>query len=335
MQKAKGLIDSTLDKLEETSDRIRSQIEKFVSTDSKDTPAEVFKQMEASDPFIAELFIISEDKEPHFPLFSPLYVIRDQPVSLTESRDLNDHPQLSDAENLEFRQKDYQQAAEQYARFFQNTTSKQAKADLLNRIARCWNKGGQEKRALQSYDALIKNFSLHRDENGLPYGLIGRYQMASVYEKIEVVDDAVLNQLQLFESLVQGDWKLTKPQFIYHLDRTKETVSKLFPQIKNGETLKTYREKWKSLALYLESNMRRTRSAQILVELFNPPASLLLPETAGRPFLNFKSNLKGEEWYVVGFLPLAAEEILGEMSYISVLNVHLCYCDRNRDGTWI
>lgn len=311
VQAAENHIDRTIRNLGETKKRILSQVEGYGPKSSASSLSEILKQIEANEPLADEFFIVTQNGIPQFPLFTPLYKIQNPPSLFKSLKDLLDHPQLSVAEILEFQKRDYSQAVELYSRILQTTTSKTAKSHLLNRIARCWKNAGQKQRSIQAYTNLIKNHSTQIDENGLPFGLIGRFQLSSIYEEMSAFENASSTQIQMYESLLNGEWTLTKDQFNYYLDLTETAIPSLLSQIEDKEVLKTNRSKWESLVDSLENKIQRTRAAEVLVEHF---FSSSLQETSNSSLFqgwNLETKMINGEWYVVGFLPLSTNDTLG------------------------
>jgi len=308
---ANNLIDWTTLDLEETRNRILNQIDDYKPNNSVSSLSEILRRIEANESLIKELFVITENKPLQFPLFIPLYEIQNLPSPITPLSNLLKHAQLAMAETLEFQKKNFSQAAELYSRILQAATSIFVKAHLLNRIARCLKKGGQTQRAIQTYSSLIQNHSSQLDENGLPFGLIGRLQLSLIYKEMSAFENATSTQIQLYESLLGSEWTLTKAQFMYHLDLAKESVSNLFSKIEDQEALKTQKDKWESLAASFENKTMRTLAAEVLAEQFIMPS---LTEASDRNLLqiwNLESKFVNGEWYVVGFLPLSEGETLG------------------------
>ncbi|MFC2160102.1 sensor histidine kinase [Acidobacteriota bacterium] len=310
-QTANNHIDWTTRNLEETKNRILSQIKGYNPHRSEKSLSEILKPLATNETLVNEIFVVKEDGSSFFPLFNPLYEIQNQTPSLTALEDLLRHPMLTAAEILEFQKKEFSQAAALYAQIQNNMVSKQAKAHLTNRSARCWKKGGQKQNAIQSYNNLIQNYSSQTDENDLPFGLIGMIQLSSIYEERSAFDNALSTQIQLSESLLKSEWTLSKAQFLYYLGQTRTAIPELLSKIENPEAFKTHKEKWESLAIPFGKEMKRTLNTEALIENFIFPS---LPEFSNSPRQqgwNLESKFVSGEWYVAGFLNLSASEILG------------------------
>lgn len=203
------------------------------------------------------------------------------------------------------------QAAELYSRILRKTTSNEAKAHLLNRIARCWKNAGQKQKAIQTYTNLIKNHSTQINEDGLPFRLIGRFQLSSIYEEMTAFENASSTQIRLYESLRNGEWTLTKDQFNYYLDLTETAIPRLLSQIEDKEVSTINRSKWDSLTASFENKIQRTLAAEVLVEHFFSSSLQEAPDSSLFQGWNLESKRINGEWYVVGFLSLSTNETLG------------------------
>jgi len=113
------------------------------------------------------------------------------------------------AEDCEFREKNYLKAIDVYARL--SAANPKYRAELRQRIARCYRKAGMLERAMAAYSELASEMSTRI--GGIPADLLARYEMFSIRTETGGAATTAAEALCLYRDLVRGRWHLD--QFRY------------------------------------------------------------------------------------------------------------------------
>lgn len=124
-------------------------------------------------------------------------------------------PSLAQAELLEVRQAQYDQAIALYRQLL--TGAKPGdRAPILNGLARTLKKSGRTAEAARTYQVLKDEPSTRI--GSLPSDLVAMYQLAGLSDGRTRIDHAI----RVYEGLVNGRWQLEKASYLFYAGRARE-----------------------------------------------------------------------------------------------------------------
>lgn len=175
---------------------------------------EVCRRIAEGEEIVDEVFLVGEKGEVFFPLFKPLFFIaegkqniRERPIKVEVS------PLFKSAEASEFKTKNYPLAIRSYQKLMDTTSDNSSRAILLNHIGRCCVKSKKQLKAVEVYQKILKECPDELSYDGIPLGIIALYQMGTIYYKIDRKINGVEVFLELYSSLLESRWLLTKSRF--------------------------------------------------------------------------------------------------------------------------
>ncbi|MGD2120432.1 MAG: HAMP domain-containing sensor histidine kinase [Gemmatimonadota bacterium] len=138
--------------------------------------------------------------------------------------------ELRSARILELRDEDYPQALAAYRRAYAEAPDTRTRGEALSAIARIQNKTGSFDDAAESYDRLLQEFGNLPMENGMPFGPAAQLELGSVLLAVGDSVGAAETLLGLFQGLVDGEWRLTEPEFDFLASRAHDILDGLLSQ---------------------------------------------------------------------------------------------------------
>jgi signal transduction histidine kinase len=136
-------------------------------------------------------------------------------------RDLADSPfaqTLQTAETLEFAQRDYSRALEEYRRSLSMAASEHQKALVLEAMGRCFMALKSYDEAYKIYAGLSTEYGQFLNEAGHPYGITANLQLFEMREYIEKREVALGILLRLFEYLRNGEYLITLSAYEFFIN---------------------------------------------------------------------------------------------------------------------
>lgn len=209
--------------------------------------SEACRQGAKDENFIIDIFLASADKKLVLPLKSPLFFISERRrlaginLKKIEIREL-----FKTAESAELVTNNLSLAIQSYQTLANSVQGNSSKALVLNRLARCYKKLGNFSQAINTYKAILKDFSNEMSSEGVPLGIIALVQLGTITQKTEP-EKAGQILLDFYSRLVSPEWPLDNSQFqVYRnmIDKMGETwkaESKV-----NGED-STFESQWDEL----------------------------------------------------------------------------------------
>lgn len=192
-------IDSTLQNLSQHpsfSDRNYSAIEELLETRL------------ASNPMVEQIFLVYKNEAALFPLFKS-YSRADVSVSASPLSDAQTQ-KLKEAEDYEFRQKNYRKAISLFEEIFSNTKDKNCQAQMLNSIGRCFIKLKNYEKAIKIYLRICEEYPESITTSGLPLSLIARMQILDCYQNLNDDENRLRFSLALYRDTLQDSWRLNE-----------------------------------------------------------------------------------------------------------------------------
>ena len=162
------------------------------------------------ESLLGQIIVIYHDEGPLFPLFQSLESIRyNSPLVLTT----NQKAVLSEAEDFEYRQKNYRRAISLYEGLFSSGKDESFKAEMLANTARCLMRFGSYTRAIQVYTQVLEEFPVALSSSGLPLGLAAELQILECYQKLNNPQKSFESALKLYGDILQKPWNLNRDQY--------------------------------------------------------------------------------------------------------------------------
>jgi len=296
--------------LTETESRIQQQV---INPLQGSTPAgiqQILNNYTDQEGLISHLFLIKENDQIVFPFFKPPYPSRQDPefkLSMIPSS-----PLLLEAEEYEFKTKNYSSAIKTYQSMFRNTNSKNLKAEFLNRIARCYKKVGNFDQAISAYLTLIKDYDAEESEGGLPLGFIAHYSLGNLYFERENSPAGIKEYFEIYSSLCDGKWTLTKNQFESYSLIIEERIPKEIEKLADSDLENDLQEKWKSLLSLKASSNGQMVLIEVLERLFVPAVrEKISGSNENQEEFFYYSESVNKSSYNAGFSLLPNNEVLG------------------------
>lgn len=268
------------------------------------------KDFTEEEELISHLFLIKEKGHIVFPFFKPSYLSDREPEFKLSQ--IPTSPLLLDAEDFEFKTKNYPAAIKAYQSLIRNTNSKNLKAEFLNRIARCFKKAGNFDRAIGTYLTLINNYDLEESEGGLPLEFVARFSLGNLNFERENPKSGIEQYFEIYSALCEGKWSLTKDKFAFYSLKIEERIQQELEKLEDLNLAKDFIKKWKTLLLLKADQLRQLELLKVLERLFVP---------AVRENISGLSDNSEEFFYVsesvdkvsynAGFSSLPNNEVLG------------------------
>jgi len=137
------------------------------------------------------------------------------------SASLHPSPLLAEAEALELRDKDYDQAIARYRRLLATSHPSQ-RAIVLHRLARSLKKAGRIQEALETFRLLEKEPRVLI--GSLPSDLLALYEIWLLEEQRSNSPRQTGASFRLYHGLVNGNWQLEKPSYLFYSERVREKL---------------------------------------------------------------------------------------------------------------
>jgi len=172
----------------------------------------IAKQVRASNPVVAEVFILRTAADISYPGTPILYTadapwIPNDPASTAFTQDRDS------SELCEFRLHDYARALSLYRARLASARSKGERAALLFAIARNQNRVARVSDAAATYELLANQYGELTCAAGLPTGLAARIELLKLQVMKRESNNAGKGIVRLFEDLLHNKWKLEKSAY--------------------------------------------------------------------------------------------------------------------------
>jgi signal transduction histidine kinase len=301
IQSARRSIEWVINSVRETEKRIIKQL--GVTPNDNTSLKQIYRDIKNKEEFVSEIIILKKDGKMECPLFAALWEISPEEIFGTALRDGISHALLVRAEAYEFRQRKFRVAAETYEELLGYISQKNARAQILNRAARCYKKAGLLDNAISVYLSLTKNYDFETDEEGLPVGLLARFQVASLYQDKGDLFTATQIRLELYNRLLRGHWQFTESQFHYYAARMEETIPSSLSALEDHDDHQTLKSNWKNLSDTMAINRLRMQDAALLYDEFRSELSTRNKQNNNSiNEMTYVSKFLTDNWFMVGRL---------------------------------
>ena len=165
-------------------------------------------------PLVSEVFFVDDEGQIAFLGAKPLFLLPGEKPRLREvARSLENDDRWKRAEAAEFRLGDYSQASALYQELASKTADPALTALFLNRLARCYTKLGQPKKAIAAYRRQLKIGLPDIASEGIPLEITALYQTGNIHLQRGQRAEAAGAYLELYQGLLDARWPLTRGQF--------------------------------------------------------------------------------------------------------------------------
>lgn len=172
----------------------------------------IAKQLRASNPFVAEVFILRTAADISYPGIPILYTA-DAPWTPNDLASTAFPPDRDSSELCEFRLHDYGRALSLYKARLASARSKAERAALLFAVARNQSRVSGRSDAAATYELLANQYGEVMCAAGLPTGLAARIELLKLQVMKRESDDARKGLVRLLEDLLHSTWKLEKSAY--------------------------------------------------------------------------------------------------------------------------
>jgi tetratricopeptide (TPR) repeat protein len=198
----------------ETENRVLEAVKKARAAAEPAQATAVLKDLLGDMPLVSEVFFVDDEDQVVFLGAKPLFLLPGEKQRSREiARSLENDERWKRAEAAEFRLTDHSQAAALYQDLAAKTADPALDALLLNRLARCYAKSGQNEKALATYRQQLQIGLSDLASEGIPLEIIALFQIGNVHLQKGQRAEAAGAYLELYQGLLDARWPLTRDQF--------------------------------------------------------------------------------------------------------------------------
>jgi signal transduction histidine kinase/tetratricopeptide (TPR) repeat protein len=177
----------------------------------------------ASNPLAGQIFLVYKNEAPLFPLLQDNAKAA-VPASAAPLSNLQTQ-KLKEAEDYEFRQKNYRRAISFYEEILSDSKDKNCQAQALNSIGRCFTKLKNYKEALKIYSKICEEYPESLTTSDLPLSLIARIQILDCYQNLGDYVNRLRSSLALYQDILKDSWRLSEDQLRTYSSILEEVVA--------------------------------------------------------------------------------------------------------------
>lgn len=144
------------------------------------------------------------------------------------------------AEDLEFAQKKYAQAAELYHKCSQATPLQQWQAVALERYGSCLISAKRDDEAVPVYKELLEKFGQFKNRLGHPYGLLAVLQLYDIAQRQKKETDILKTLIDAFDKLRNGAWLLKTSTYDFYAEEIQSILDRELSSERHPEFQKSY-----------------------------------------------------------------------------------------------
>ena len=312
-----GEIDSLFSEIEE---KITATMADSHTQQDMQILAEICRRRAEGENLIGDIFLAGANKELVFPLKSPFFFTSERRrLARINLKKIEGIGIFKEAESAEFVTKNLPLAIQSYKTLTNSVQDDSSRALVLNRLARCYMKSGNLKQALNTYNAILKDFSNELSSEGVPLGIIAFFQIGTITQKTEP-EKAKQIVLEFYYRLVSPEWSLDKSQFQVYQNMIK----------KMGETWETegseigeeddFRNRWDELEKQANVKLRELTREEALIERIIPLVQTKLFELNSKANeFSYFSEIVGDNLFLISAASIQKEIFLGIQIDNSVL----------------
>ncbi len=219
--RAESLIDGA-------EERLLQALGQDVSGEEPDQLAAVADDFAQREALVSEIFRVDGEGRIQFLTSRPLFLL---PGEMRGQSDvLPDRGRLErwqEAEDAEFRLKDFSRAVSLYRGLASGTSDQDLRALLLNRLGRCYAKWGRPASAVAAYREQLELGPPEAASDGIPLGITALLQIGNIHHRRGEREEAGAAFLELYQGLMESRWPLARNQFEFFMRQTRERLGEL------------------------------------------------------------------------------------------------------------
>jgi signal transduction histidine kinase len=170
-------------------------------------------------------------------LLYPARELRRQPPQALVPLALEERLALQKAEQMEFKNQDYETAAQSYRALEREVESIRWKIILETNRAGCLLKLRRYDEAQALYEEVLNRHAQEQDPQGYPFGVVIAAQMGDLLRAKERADLARTNDERLLQELISGRWDLSWDETQFFVRHVMERFAKKTPTDSRAQTL--------------------------------------------------------------------------------------------------
>jgi len=156
------------------------------------------------------------------------------------------------AEDLEFAQKKYAEAAELYHKCSRSTPFLQWQAFALERYGSCLLSAKRYDEAVPVYRELLEKYGQFKNRLGHPYGLLAALELYDLAERQKKEKDLLITLIDTLDKLRNGAWLLRTSTYDFFVEEIETILDRVFSSERYPEFRKSYRAVRDKPSLYLQ-----------------------------------------------------------------------------------
>lgn len=244
----------------EVEQRAAKLLESRRAVDAPDELIPLLTTIVESEELIAEVFLADQSGNISYPHVRPLFLLPGEQKRAKEiSADLEKNELWRQAENAEFRTKNYAEAVDSYQRLMAGTSDQGMKALLLSRVGRCFEKMGNIPKSIGAYRKILETGPPDLAAEGIPLQVVARYQILTIHLEAGRMEEAAAALLEFRRGLLDSRWPLTRHQFNYYTRSIAERFETIAGEADPSEKAKDLRSKWAELSRLQEARLSRQK----------------------------------------------------------------------------
>jgi signal transduction histidine kinase len=268
---------------------------------------------------VSDLFVIQSDETVTFPVFHPPYRLGGREPVMGSSALASEDNALRAADQLEFAQKDIRGAIQANQAALKAPQTASLRARTMNGLARALAKAGRRAEALAAYQDMVREFDNERSDDGIPFGLIGRFAAATVADLAGDQRGAAGKLLDLRERLMVGSYDIAKVQFMGFLDLAEARFAEIMPRVAPGEVRRSLETRHATLSADGKKTLDRAERAELIA--LNPRAYQtddlafsILPIKSGRYLVGSTKTASGATFGIIFDVVLIGDRLIPEIA---------------------
>ncbi len=215
-------------------------------------------------PLIEEIFLFRNADKIRFLLADFLFFPDGSRTNSPDSSRLSSLNQnFRTAQNMEFKQKNYQQALSSYQKVMEQAKNRQLKGECLNAIARVQKKAKLFDVAIESYEKISADYNQVRIADGIALGLAARLELGLLYQEAGDIQGATKTFIELFRSLINREWLLEKASYVFFSQAVKNYIQDIFSKESLPSEILAFKKTYKNLEN--EEQDRREQTERLLI----------------------------------------------------------------------
>ncbi len=260
---------------------------------------ELLNEQLVNNPLVENVFIVYKNEEPLFPFSQPDLKKNDRKAftPLTKSQ----RERLQKAEKCEYIQQNYRTAITFYNDLFIHLKDENNQAQILNNIARCFNKLKKYQKSIKIYSRIVDDYPESKTFTGLPLALIAKVQIVDSYKKLEDSESCLKSALNVYGGILRGHWNLNEDQFITYADLIKKIITDMLSDIQlNYPEVEGFTKEFEQLNSIQQKKVEQWQTVNSLKKECVPELSKKLIQSVvyTQPPFHLSKNINGKNFLI-------------------------------------